>query len=114
MPVNATGGDGTMHEAVNAILQHAAADEVTLAPMPVGTGNDWCRCLQVPSDYATIAARCARGRTGVVDLGQARFASGALPRYFVNVAGAGFDTYVLERMPDRRFGALAYLGWPCC
>ena len=107
--IMAIGGDGTMHEAVNAIQQHSAAASVTLAPLPVGTGNDWCRCLKVPSDYATIAARCARGRTEQVDVGEARFASGAPPRYFVNVAGAGFDAYVLQRMPDRRMGALAYL-----
>jgi YegS/Rv2252/BmrU family lipid kinase len=105
----AVGGDGTMHEVVNAILQHPAASSVTLAPIPVGTGNDWCRCLCMPSDYAAIAARCARGRTELVDIGEARFAAAVPPRYFVNVAGAGFDTYVLERMPDRRLGAAAYL-----
>jgi diacylglycerol kinase (ATP) len=76
----------------------------------VGTGNDWCRALEVPiGDYAAIAARCARRRTRQVDVGLARFADGAPPRFFANVAGAGFDAYVLERMPDRRFGAAAYL-----
>jgi YegS/Rv2252/BmrU family lipid kinase len=107
--VLAIGGDGTMHEAVNAIMQHPAAASFTLAPMPVGTGNDWCRCLRIPNDYSAIAARCARGRTERVDIGEARFPGADQPRYFVNVAGAGFDTYVLERLPSRRFGALAYL-----
>jgi len=105
----AIGGDGTMHEAANAIMRHPAAASVTLGPLPVGTGNDWCRCLRVPADYSAIAARCARGQTEQVDVGEARFASGVQPRYFVNVAGAGFDAYVLQRMPDRRFGAFAYL-----
>lgn len=105
----AIGGDGTMHEAVNAILAHPDRSSVTFAPMPVGTGNDWCRCLRVPADYATVAAWCAGGRTTQVDIGEARFANDALPHYFANVAGAGFDAYVLERMPDRRFGAAAYL-----
>lgn len=104
----AIGGDGTMHEAANAILRHPAAQEATLAPMPVGTGNDWCRCLRVPADYDEVARWCARGHTAQVDVGEARFAAGE-PRYFVNVAGAGFDTYVLERLPDRRLGAVAYL-----
>jgi YegS/Rv2252/BmrU family lipid kinase len=98
-----------MHEAVNAILHHRAGPEVTLAPMPVGTGNDWCRCLRVPSDYATVARWCARGRTAQVDIGEARFSAGQAPTYFVNVAGAGFDTYVLERLLDRRFGVAAYM-----
>ena len=107
--VLAIGGDGTMHEAVNAILEHPAAAEVTLAPIPVGTGNDWCRSLQIPFDYTAIAARCARGRTAQVDVGEARLANDVRPRFFANVAGAGFDAYVLERMRDRRFGVLSYL-----
>ncbi|HUL66242.1 MAG TPA: diacylglycerol kinase family protein [Burkholderiaceae bacterium] len=105
----AIGGDGTMHEAANAILQHPAASQVTLAPMPVGTGNDWCRFLGVSSDCAALAARCARGKTARFDIGVAAFSSSVPRRYFVNVAGAGFDAYVIERMRDRRFGALAYL-----
>lgn len=105
----AIGGDGTMHEAANAILRHPAAHEVALSPLPVGTGNDWCRCLRVPSEYEAVAQRCARGRTAQVDVGEASFSAAYEPRYFVNVAGAGFDTYVLERLPDRRFGVAAYM-----
>jgi len=104
----AIGGDGTMHEAANAILGHDAVSSATLAPLPVGTGNDWCRFLRIPSDYRAVAARCARGQTNPVDVGEAHFADGTR-RYFINVAGAGFDAYVLERMPDRRFGAPGYL-----
>ena len=105
----AVGGDGTMHEAANAILKHPAASAVTLAPLPVGTGNDWCRFLRVPSDYAAVAARCRRGHTDLVDVGAAHFGGSDERRFFVNVAGAGFDAYVLERIPTRRFGALGYL-----
>ncbi|HTT11996.1 MAG TPA: diacylglycerol kinase family protein [Burkholderiaceae bacterium] len=110
----AVGGDGTMHEAANAILKHRAASNVTLAPLPVGTGNDWCRFLRVPSDYDAVAARCARGRTELVDVGEARCAGSEQGRFFVNVAGAGFDAHVLERLPDRRFGALGYLAGVLC
>lgn len=104
----AVGGDGTMHEVVNAILRHPAATATTLAPVPVGTGNDWCRSLRVQADYAAIAARCARRAVRAIDLGEARCADGGV-RYFANVAGAGFDAYVLERMADRRFGPASYL-----
>src|SRR5262249_12701955 len=83
----AIGGDGPMHEAVNAILRHPAAAEVTLAPLPIGTGNDWCRALRIPADYRAVAERCARGRVEQLDVGEARFADGS-SRYFVNVAGA--------------------------
>ncbi len=107
--VVAAGGDGTMHEAVNAILSHPAAAAATLAPLPVGTGNDWCRSLGVDADLVKLARRCAGGRDVRVDVGEARLAASVAPRYFANVAGAGFDAFVLEQMRDRRFGAASYL-----
>jgi len=106
--VLAVGGDGTVHESVNAIVRQGLASEVTFASIPVGTGNDWARGLGLGGGYDQAADRCARMRTVRVDVGEARFDDGTV-RYFANVAGAGFDAHVVERMPDRRFGRLAYL-----
>jgi YegS/Rv2252/BmrU family lipid kinase len=106
--VVAAGGDGTMHEAVNAILGHRAGADATLAPLPLGTGNDWCRSLGITADSRALAERCGAGRDLELDVGEA-VVRGAPPRYFANVAGAGFDAYVLQQMRDRRFGAAAYL-----
>jgi YegS/Rv2252/BmrU family lipid kinase len=105
----AIGGDGTMHEAVNAILDHPAGATATLAAIPVGTGNDWCRGLGVPRDYRAAAANIAGGHVVHVDAGRVDLQEGGPPRWFANVAGAGFDAHVIENMPPRRFGRLAYL-----
>jgi diacylglycerol kinase (ATP) len=48
------GGDGTLHHAVNAI----GDARVTLAPLPLGTGNDFCRGLGLATlDQALAALR---------------------------------------------------------
>ncbi|HXF45649.1 MAG TPA: diacylglycerol kinase family protein, partial [Burkholderiaceae bacterium] len=104
--VLAVGGDGTVHEAANAVLEARA--DVRFAVLPVGTGNDFARTHGLPRDYAAAAAAIAAGRTRSLDVGEARFDDGRR-RFFVNVAGVGFDAHVIERMPDRRWGRLAYL-----
>lgn len=108
--VLAAGGDGSLNEAANGVLcQDAVAPgEVTLAALPVGTGNDWARGQRVPREWDAALALAASGRTAVHDIGVADFADGAR-RWFVNVAGLGFDAEVIADMPDRRWGALAYL-----
>src|ERR1700676_1129556 len=42
----AAGGDGTLNEVINGIATHAANVRVGL--LPLGTGNDFARCLKLP------------------------------------------------------------------
>lgn len=82
------GGDGTINEAVNAIV---TADQGTLlGVVPIGTGNDFVKAASIPPHWEHAAALLAD-----------RLQSGALPRevdvgrcndrYFANGAGIGFD-----------------------
>ena len=104
------GGDGSLNEAANGILRQdrALAESVRLALIPLGTGNDWARSRAVAPDYGVCAAILASGCTSRQDVGVIDFADGTR-RFFVNVAGAGFDAGVIERMPSRRLGRLAYV-----
>jgi YegS/Rv2252/BmrU family lipid kinase len=104
--VLAVGGDGTVHEAANAVLEARA--DVRFAALPVGTGNDFARTHGLPRDYAAAARALAACDARAIDVGEARFDDGRR-RFFVNVAGVGFDAYVIERMTDRRWGRAAYL-----
>ena len=108
--VLAVGGDGTVHECANGIFsQHATPTaEVTLGVMPIGTGNDWARSHGIPKDYAEVAALMAAGGHRLHDVGLAELGDGAR-RHFVNVAGLGFDAHVVEALPDRTLGPMAYL-----
>jgi YegS/Rv2252/BmrU family lipid kinase len=81
--VLAVGGDGTVHEVANGLL--AAKRRSTLAVVPVGTANDFARALGMPRDPLLIAAALITAQNRAVDVGQVN------GRYFVTIAGAGFD-----------------------
>ena len=97
------GGDGAMHEVINGLYsQHEVSpSEVTVALIPVGSGNDWARFHRIPSDYAAAAALVADADTHVrvQDIAQVdtRMDGQAYCRYMVNVGGLGFDSEVCRR-----------------
>jgi YegS/Rv2252/BmrU family lipid kinase len=106
------GGDGSVHDVVNGIMNAGldADDRVTLAVAPGGTGNDWARSLGIGRDPQAIVAAIIGGRTRLLDVGAIDFPQAPAPtrRWFVNVAGAGYDAHVIARLPERVPSALAY------
>lgn len=106
------GGDGSVNDVVQGLMTAGLADtrDVTLAVAPLGTGNDWARCLGVGRRPEEIAQALAAGRSTLHDVGTIEFPDGRVPRrWFVNVAGAGYDAYVAERVPHPIPSATAYL-----
>jgi diacylglycerol kinase (ATP) len=105
------GGDGSLSEAVNGLFaQDAVAPAaVALALLPVGTGNDWARSHGLPKGLDAAIELAVKGTARPHDAGLIEFAETGERRWFVNVAGTGFDAAVVEKMPSRRFGKLAYL-----
>lgn len=108
------GGDGTVHEVVNGLMHDAGLrrpeDRPTIAPLPLGTGNDWARSLRLPHEPGALARCVIRGRSMLHDVGQIVFPGrpGACC-WFINVAGAGFDAHVIAGLPAQTPSALAYL-----
>ena len=110
--IAAVGGDGSVNEVVHGIMDAGLADtrEVTLAVVPTGTGNDWARSLGITRDAAAAARVLRDGHTMLHDVGAIDFPeSGSPRRWFINVAGAGYDAYVTERVPRPVPTALTYL-----
>ncbi len=107
------GGDGTLNETLNGALDCGAleANELTLAIIPVGRGNDWARGRAIPRRYAAAAELIASGNTIHHDVGVVEHASddARQMRHFLNVAGAGFDAHVVSMVQSDRWGALTYL-----
>jgi len=95
------GGDGTLHEVVNGLAGSAAS----LAVIPAGTGNDFARSLGISKDPQQAMQVLTGGKMKYLDLG--RFDG----RYFLNMAGLGFDADVAHRINGKRLlkGQLAYL-----
>jgi diacylglycerol kinase family enzyme len=113
--VVAVGGDGTVNEVVNGLLEKGPSPQLPmLAVVPGGSTNVFSRALGRSRDpveaTAEILASLRDGRTRLVSLGTARAAGTADagadgwsdPRWFVFAAGLGFDADVIARVEAQR------------
>ncbi len=99
--VAACGGDGTMNEVANGL----ASSETAMATIRGGTANVWAKEIGVPKKLSKAVSIIANGDVRTMDLGR------AADRYFLLMAGVGFDASILQRVSSglkRRFGAIAY------
>jgi diacylglycerol kinase (ATP) len=97
----AVGGDGTLNEVVNGLVVEGTVDPtVNLGIIPGGTGSDSVRTLGISHDYRVAYQRLLRGKPHCIDLGLITCVSEEreIQRYFLNVAGLGFDGEVCERV----------------
>lgn len=92
--VIAIGGDGTVHEVVNGLMQLPAADRPTLGVIPIGTGNDFSFSIDTPTDPAAALHRVLAGSSQAVDIGRIETFDGRI-EYFSNAVGIGFDAIVV-------------------
>ena len=105
----AVGGDGTLNEVVNGIIDDDGVPLATAGAILTGRGRDACRNFGVPRPMAAAAAALVDGEDATFDLGLATWASGER-RYFVGAAGAGFDAAVAARAASvGARGTLPYL-----
>jgi diacylglycerol kinase (ATP) len=92
----AVGGDGTVHQA----LQAVAGRDTGFGVVPAGTGNDFAAGTGVPmhplAAADAIAAALRDGRHHPVDLARITGTDGAV-KWFGAVLAAGFDAIVNER-----------------
>ena len=100
----ALGGDGTWGNVARGILD--SGRDARLVPIAAGTGNDFPHALGLPAHDPVAMARIAAGASSVrVDVGWANDIA------FLNVAGLGLETEVLQSMRGRKGlgGQLAYV-----
>lgn len=106
------GGDGTAHQVLNGLLagRSPAPEDLTLAILPLGTGNDWSRSLGIPRKLEEACGVIASGCAVASDVGQVTFQheGGQRTRYFLNVCGAGIDAHVVHATASHRSGRWQY------
>ncbi len=113
------GGDGTINEAANALLRHIEStgnpENVMLAPVAAGTGNDFVRSLDNSSVYANFTKRVKKSDavafkknkfTGnewaeyigaVIDGKECKVdCAKANDKFFINIASLGIDACVVK------------------
>lgn len=91
------GGDGTHHTLINAFRERGLLDRLTYAPLPFGSGNDWCRTLCIPRHILRWVLTIRRGRTIDHRIGEVTYGTPERKRCFINVAGLAYDAEVVRR-----------------
>ncbi len=108
--VIAMGGDGTVHEVVNGIMQVPENRRPILGVVPLGSGNDFAHAIGLPKQADHALAHAFNSEASTIDLGLMTD-EGGRREYFDNTLGVGFDTIVTirsHRLPIVR-GFLMYL-----
>lgn len=95
------GGDGTLHETVNGLFiqKSVPPEQISLAVIAVGTGNDWVRMFGIPERFSEAIAAIREEHTFLQDVGCVSYEEAQFrqSRYMANVAGVGFDARVIDR-----------------
>lgn len=91
--VVAAGGDGTVKEVVDAILQLSTDERPEVAVMPLGTANDFATACTIPADLLLALQLAQSGKAPTVDAVKAN------EHYFINVATGGFGAQVTANTP---------------
>ncbi len=94
--VIAAGGDGTVHEVVNGLMQAQVAQRPRLGVIPLGSGNDFSHAVGLDPKPAAALRQAFQGSPRRIDLGVFETPQGR-PEYFDNALGIGFDTTVTIR-----------------
>ncbi len=109
--VIALGGDGTVHEVVNGLMQVPAETRPALGVVPIGSGNDFAHNLGLPASPSEALHLALNGAPRPVDIGRVTSPDGQIDEFFDNTLGIGFDAIVTirsHRLPLLR-GFLMYL-----
>lgn len=105
--VVAAGGDGTLHEVVNGLLNTKNPEQVALGCMPLGTANDFATACHIsldPMEALSFALGCRRPTR--IDVGKAN------DQYFLNMATGGLGAQISATTPSELknlVGASAYV-----
>jgi diacylglycerol kinase (ATP) len=111
--VLACGGDGTINEVINGL----APSQIPLGILPGGTANILAHELRLPINPVRAARELAHWTPRRIALGRSRWGGGsengtqAGCRYYISVAGVGFDAeivYKLSSWMKINFGVVGY------
>lgn len=102
----ACGGDGTIHEVANGILENGGATgrSPLLGILSLGTGSDLIKSLGIPSNPMRQMEVLLGSHETRIDVGEMEYAvgKGREKRFFLNIADAGFGADVLRRLGNSR------------
>jgi diacylglycerol kinase (ATP) len=109
----AAGGDGTVHQVLNGMLQgnETSVNLPSLGIIPIGSGNDFARALNLTANKENIIRLLQNNQPKKIDVGKVLFRKShdgeETLRYFLNEVGIGMGPEVVRKVDasDRPFGA---------
>lgn len=116
--VVAVGGDGTIHEVVNGLVDAKAGrphrEDAVLGIVPGGSGSDFCRTFGLPRDPVRLAKHLDGDTLFPVDAGRITYMGRdgtETTRVFANIAEIGFGADVTDRSNGlpRQLGGTRYV-----
>ena len=102
--VVAVGGDGTLNEVVNGLVDSGRSRDVSMGILNTGTGCDFAHFLDIPRDFHEACTRLVNPVKAISDVGVVECRLKGMPyhRYFISTASLGFDgevAVVAEKRP---------------
>lgn len=105
----AVGGDGTMHEIVNGLMQVPREKRPRVGIVPMGSGNDFAYGVGMKTDPTDALRQIFTGTPRPIDIGKVEDDNGRT-EYWDNALGIGFDAKVTTRLRNNAYlqGFTAY------
>jgi len=93
------GGDGTLNEVVNGLMDLSVKDRsnIRLTILPAGSGNDFARHFSIPMTIKPWLAFLQGARIAALAVGMIT-SSDTMPVYFLNEAGIGLESAVVLKL----------------
>jgi len=96
----AVGGDGTLNEVINGMLQSniPANEYPTIGLLPFGSANDFARTAGISNSIKELIELIQSNTANKIDLGKIIIEQTRETRYFINIAGAGLGAEVAQNL----------------
>ena len=96
----AVGGDGTLNEVINGMLQAKipANEYPAIGLLPHGSANDFARTARISNSIAALIELIQSNTTQKIDLGKIIIQQTQETRYFINIVGVGLGTEVAQNL----------------
>jgi YegS/Rv2252/BmrU family lipid kinase len=94
--VVAFGGDGTVHEVINGLMQVSPETRPRLGIVPLGSGNDFAHSIGITGNPQESLKKIYAGQSKSIDVGAYDIGNGKR-EYYNNTFGLGFDATVTIR-----------------
>ena len=96
----AVGGDGTLHEVINGVLQSKVSIEEypSIGLLPYGSANDFARTAGISNSIEELIGLIRSNTTHKIDLGKIIIQQTQEIRYFINISSAGLGPEIVQNL----------------